>query len=105
MSGVRKRVPARPQPERLALSSTSCDRCTDTATIVGAGDARAWGNVSVFVQGEGAYYADLCADCAAQLRGWIDAGRGPGMVDAVTRAGEPGLAPPEIALAAPESAP
>ncbi len=95
MTGVWEVLPTKPPPKSLQLVETICDRCGGEATIRGAGDARAWGQVEVYVQGEsGPHHADLCMDCAEWLRGQINSAAhlhgAAGMQDHVTHVNEPG---------------
>ena len=77
---------SRPQTYLVPVGAT-CDRCGESAGIMGAGrDRVAWGDVSVNIQGTfGLFKADLCRSCSEELRDWIDEGPGPGMRDGTER--------------------
>lgn len=76
-------------PKQVRLVETTCDRCGEPSSIVNEPHTRAWGEAIAQINGDmESHHADLCQGCAIELKEWIDAGKGGGMVDGVAFANE-----------------
>lgn len=56
----------------IHVAEVACDRCGESAKVVGATNHAAWGEVEVLEQGaEDVIQLDLCRDCSEALVDWL----------------------------------